>query len=154
MSRDSSHPGTVLHLEDDLPVAAAVRTLLEAHGYRVLTACSAAEAATLVRGQGASPDALIVDYHLPEEATGTDVAEQIARVLGHPVPTIIWTGDLANAEVPWLPGAPILLASKPIDAEVLVDTLAHFVALNRAAQVRDAATRRVALSRSSASRVG
>ena len=43
---------------------------------------------------------LIVDYNLGDGMTGTEVAEEFARLLGHAVPTVILTGDPANAEVP------------------------------------------------------
>ena len=46
--------------------------------------------------------------------TGTEVAEEFARLLGHAVPTVILTGDPANAEVPWLADAPVWVARKPL----------------------------------------
>ena len=52
--------------------------------------------------------------------TGTEVAEEFARLLGHAVPTVMLTGDPANAEVPWLADAPVWVARKPL----LPDTLA------------------------------
>ena len=59
-------------------------------------------------------DVLIVDYNLGQSMTGTEVAEEFARLLGHAVPTVILTGDPANAEVPWLADAPVWLARKPL----------------------------------------
>ncbi len=55
--------------------------------------------------------------------TGTEVAEEFARLLGHAVPTIILTGDPANAEVPWLSDAPVWLARKPLVPETLLAAL-------------------------------
>jgi hypothetical protein len=77
-----------------------------------------------------------MDYRLAEETTGTDVAERIVRALGYPIPTILLTGDLANIEIPWMPGAPISLLAKPADPDLLLDTIQHFSALQRAAQAR------------------
>jgi hypothetical protein len=57
---------------------------------------------------------LIVDYYLGGGMTGTELAEAFARLLGHAVPTIMLTGDPANAEVPWLADAPVWVARKPL----------------------------------------
>jgi hypothetical protein len=75
---------------------------------------------------------LIVDYHLGDGLTGTEVAEEFARLLGHAVPTIILTGDPANAEVPWLSEAPVWLARKPLLPETLLAALPPLVAFRRA----------------------
>jgi hypothetical protein len=59
-------------------------------------------------------DVLIVDYDLGLGMTGTELAEEFARLLGHAVPTVMLTGDPANAEVPWLADAPVWVARKPL----------------------------------------
>jgi hypothetical protein len=64
--------------------------------------------------------------------TGTEVAEELARLLGHAVPTIILTGDPANAEVPWLAEAPVWVARKPLLADTLLAALPPLVAFRRA----------------------
>jgi hypothetical protein len=73
---------------------------------------------------------------LTDEETGADLAEHIARVLHHRLPTIILTGQLFNAEVPWIPGTPLMLVSKPMDGEALIDTVSHFGAWHRQALAR------------------
>ena len=77
-------------------------------------------------------DVLIVDYHLGGGLTGTEVAEEFARLLGHAVPTIILTGDPANAEVPWLSNAPVWVARKPLAPATLLAALPPLVAFRRA----------------------
>jgi CheY-like chemotaxis protein len=122
---------TVLHVEDDVALADSVRLLLKSAGHGSVQAYSSAEALGKVTNDGIQPDVLIVDYNLNEEMTGTDVAEQIARITGYPVPTIVLSADLPNAEVPWLPGAPIMLVSKPVDPNSLLETVEHFSELHR-----------------------
>jgi two-component system, sensor histidine kinase len=126
----------VLHLDDDVDLNDAVRSLLQAAGCTTITAASSDEAVDHVLRAGARPDVLLMDYRLAEEATGTDVAERIARALGYPIPTIMLTANLANAEVPWMPGSPIMLVAKPADPTMLLETIAHFAALHRAAHAR------------------
>ena len=77
-------------------------------------------------------DVLIVDYDLGRGMTGTELAEEFARLLGHAVPTVMLTGDPANAEVPWLAEAPVWVARKPLYPETLLAALPPLVAFRRA----------------------
>jgi hypothetical protein len=60
------------------------------------------------------------------------VAEELARLLGHAVPTVILMGDPANAEIPWLSDAPVWLARKPLLPETLLAALPALVDFRRA----------------------
>ena len=64
--------------------------------------------------------------------TGTELAEDFARLLGHAVPTVMLTGDPANAEVPWLTDAPVWVARKPLLPDTLLAALPPLVAFRRA----------------------
>ncbi len=119
----------VLHVEDDSAILRATQMLLRSAGYRALTASTAASA--LEQLQTVKPDVLIVDYQIGGDMTGTEVAEEIAQRCGYRVPTIVLTADLANADIPYIPGAPIMLAAKPLDPERLLKTVEHFAALHR-----------------------
>ena len=77
-------------------------------------------------------DVLIVDYDLGFGLTGTELAEELARLLGHAVPTVMLTGDPANAEAPWLSEAPVWVARKPIYPDTLLAALPPLVAFRRA----------------------
>ncbi|MEZ5475853.1 MAG: response regulator [Steroidobacteraceae bacterium] len=129
---------TVLHVEDDSAILRATQLLLKSVGYRALVAPSAEAAFEQVRL--VKPEVLIVDYQLGGVMTGTEVAEEIAQLCGYRVPTILLTADLANAEIPYIPGAPIMLAAKPIEPERLLRTVEHFAALHRELD-REALTR-------------
>jgi len=48
------------------------------------------------------------------------------------VPTIMLTGDPANAEVPWLADAPVWVARKPLLPDTLLAALPALVAFRRA----------------------
>jgi two-component system CheB/CheR fusion protein len=124
-------PVVVLHVEDDKAVSTSVHALLQTAGYRVSSVGDGEEAVRLVSQEKLRPDVLIVDFRLPGGMNGTDVAEEIQELLGYPVPTIILSGELANAEVPWLPGAPLLPLSKPVSPEILLKSVAVFAELQR-----------------------
>lgn len=128
-------PLTVLHIEDDAAVAEAMRLLLRSSGYRAATATTGEEALSLVEA-GLRPDVVIADYQLRGGGTGADAVEGVYRMLGEPLPTIMLSGHLFTSEVPWMPGAPMLLLSKPTDANLLLGAVEHFAQLHRLMSAR------------------
>lgn len=122
----------VLHVEDDEQLARGMAQLLRLEGIEAVTAPDGASALELMaHGAKAAPDVLIVDVDLPGEMDGADVAQEVCHVLGHVVPTIFLSAQLSNVGLPWLPGAPLLFASKPVPADVLVRLVQTFAGLGR-----------------------
>ena len=72
------------------------------------------------------PDILIIDFNLPGAMDGAELAEEVCRAMGHCIPTILLSGELANAEMPWMPGVPVLPLSKPADPELLLKAVETF----------------------------
>jgi CheY-like chemotaxis protein len=123
--------GIVLHVDDDEAVRRSTTLLMRAAGYETREAANAEQALAQVDSLRGRLDVLIVDYHLGDSLTGTEVAEEFARLLGHAVPTVILTGDPANAEVPWLADAPVWVARKPLAPETLLAALPSLVSFRR-----------------------
>ena len=121
----------VLHVEDDVQLAASVTRLLRAAGFEPLTAADGASALEQIAHCEKPPDVLIMDVNLPGEMDGADVAQEICHALGHVVPTVFLSAQLSNVGLPWLPGAPLLFVAKPIDADVLVEVVDSFAGLGR-----------------------
>jgi phosphoserine phosphatase RsbU/P len=87
----------LLVIEDESQILALLCERLEAHGYRICTAESAAQAATRLAAE--TFDLLLLDIGLPD-ADGLDVLAQIRR--DHPMeslPVLVLTGDSARASV-------------------------------------------------------
>ena len=124
--------GLILHVDDDEAMRRSTAMLLRAAGFETREAACGEDAITQVDSLRGRLDVLIVDYNLGQSMTGTEVAEEFARLLGHAVPTVILTGDPANAEVPWLADAPVWLARKPLHPETLLAALPPLVAFRRA----------------------
>lgn len=124
--------GLILHVEDDDAVRRSTAFIMRSAGYETREATHGTQALAQAESLRGRLDVLIVDYHLEEGITGTEVAEEFARLLGHAVPTIVLTGDPANAEVPWLADAPVWMARKPLAPETLLAALPSFVAFRRA----------------------
>ena len=119
-------------VDDDEAVRRSTAMLLRSAGFETREAAYAEQALTQVESLRGRLDVLIVDYDLGHAMTGTELSEELARLLGHAVPTVILTGDPANAEVPWLADAPVWLARKPLHPETLLAALPPLVAFRRA----------------------
>jgi len=124
--------GLILHVDDDESTRRATVMLMRSAGFETREAACGEDAVTQVDSLRGRLDVLIVDYNLGQSMTGTEVAEEFARLLGHAVPTVILTDDPANAEVPWLADAPVWLARKPLHPETLLAALPPLVAFRRA----------------------
>ena len=124
--------GLILHVDDDESMRGSTAMLLRVACFETREAATGEEALSLAETLRGKLDVLIVDYHLGNGMTGTEVAEDLARLLGHAVPTVILTGDPANAEVPWLSDAPVWLARKPLMPETLLAALPALVDFRRA----------------------
>ena len=124
--------GLVVHVEDDDALRRSTAMLLRVAGFETREAASGEQALSFAEALRGKLDVLIVDYHLGGGLTGTEVAEEFARLLGHAVPTIILTGDPANAEVPWLADAPVWVARKPLLPDTLLAARPALVDYRRA----------------------
>ena len=137
------HSWVVLHVEDDEQVSAGTRMLLQAYGYHVISTANGADALRLLATEKVIPDVLIADIMLPGEIDGIDVAEETRRIMRHVVPTVLLSGELTSAGMPWLPGTPLICLWKPADPEALVAVVDAFARLGRLLQTRAGAAERV-----------
>lgn len=124
--------GLILHVDDDQDMRRSTSMLLRSEGFETREASCGEQALAQAEALRGRLDVLIVDYDLGNGMTGTEVAEDFARLLGHAVPTVILTGDPANAEVPWLTNAPVWVARKPLQPDTLLAALPPLVAFRRA----------------------
>jgi CheY-like chemotaxis protein len=124
--------GLILHVDDDQDMRRSTGLLLRSAGFETREAASGEQALAQADALRGRLDVLIVDYNLGYGMTGTEVAEEFARLLGHAVPTVMLTGDPANAEVPWLADAPVWVARKPLLPDTLLAALPALVAFRRA----------------------
>ena len=129
---EPSGRGLILHVDDDEAMRRSTAMLLRSAGFETREAHCGEHALAQAESLRGRLDVLIVDYHLGDSMTGTEVAEDFARLLGHAVPTVILTGDPANAEVPWLADAPVWLARKPLAPDTLLAALPPLVDFRRA----------------------
>jgi CheY-like chemotaxis protein len=72
--------GLILHVDDDDAVRRSTTMLMRAAGYETREAAYGEQALAQVDSLHGRLDVLIVDYHLGNSLTGTEVAEEFARL--------------------------------------------------------------------------
>jgi CheY-like chemotaxis protein len=87
---DAERKPTILVVDDEQNMLLTVQFLLEAAGYRLLAAASAAEALQRLEGPAAFPDLLITDIQMPG-TTGLELLEALRR-LRPDLPVLVMTG--------------------------------------------------------------
>jgi CheY-like chemotaxis protein/anti-sigma regulatory factor (Ser/Thr protein kinase) len=120
-----SHGETVLIVDDEPAVSAAVARLLRQQGYVVLEARDAAEARATLAANGSLVQLVLLDHSMPNES-GPEALPSLSALTDAPI--VLFTGGLA--EMP--PGAAGLL-QKPVDTTELLQTVRDTIARGRAA---------------------
>lgn len=82
----------ILLLDNEPQLRSAVAELLRSWQIEVIAVGQPSEALQALQ-QGFKPDALLFDYHLDNNATGVEVAEQLAAHFGVNVPVVIHSAD-------------------------------------------------------------
>jgi DNA-binding response OmpR family regulator len=90
----SPAPFHILAIDDEAPILDLLREYLQAHGYRISTANTAAEAKRIVASD--APDLILSDLQL-QETDGLQLIEEI-RVTLPAVPVILLTGVLFDTQ--------------------------------------------------------
>lgn len=115
----------VLIVEDEQPIAEALRDIVEDRGYRTITGRDGREGLDLA--QKRRPDVIITDYMMPRLdglAFIRAVREDAARA-GHPPPLIILTSAIDNVPVT-ASSAPDDVLPKPFDLDYLEHLLDQY----------------------------
>ena len=123
-------PETILLVDDEPDVRAAIRDVLELNGYTVLEAGDAAEAVKVEAGVAGPIDLLLTDVVMPGLA-GPDLARRLTP--RRPQMKVIYmTGfslvDIQNQQIGLEPGVPIL--AKPFRVDVLIKKVREVLAVS------------------------
>ncbi len=109
----------VLVVDDEATVREGMRALLTGWGCSVILGGGEDEAIAAVRANGATPDALIVDYRLREGRTGTQAIARLRREFNADIPSLIVTGDTAPQPLRDVRDAGYPLLHKPAQPAML-----------------------------------
>jgi len=110
---------SVLVIDDHPDVLAATVRLLR--GWRILVDATDDPEKALARFRAGSrlPDLILADHRLAGEVSGITILDEIRRIAGRPVPSVVITGDTSAARMRTIESAGYPYLHKPIDPERL-----------------------------------
>jgi CheY-like chemotaxis protein len=112
--RDRTMRGlNILVIDNERAIQTGMRTLLGGWGCTVQAAGGFAEATGLF-GDGATPDIILIDYHLNEGETGDQALDRLRAHFGGPVPAIMISADRGKELKARLDACGIPLLNKPV----------------------------------------
>jgi signal transduction histidine kinase len=117
----------VLVLDDDIAILEGMRGLLTRWGCQVITALSPAEAFDKLNSKQIKPKLLIVDYRLPDNVSGIEVAKNLQNRLAYPVSVLIITGDTGPERLQEADSSSFPLLHKPVQPAKLRSTLQYLL---------------------------
>lgn len=117
----------ILVLDDDIAILEGMRGLLTRWGCQVVTACSPTEAFDKLDGNLKKPELLIIDYRLPDNVSGIEVAKKLQNSLAIPVSVLIITGDTGPERLREADASGYPLLHKPVQPAKLRSTLQYLL---------------------------
>ena len=118
----------VLVVDDDALVCEALAGLMEQWGCTVIMAASGDQALAALTQQARRPDAVLCDYRLPADETGSDVIRRLRERVGADLPAALITGDTSPERLREARESGIPLLHKPVQPARLRALLEHLVA--------------------------
>ena len=118
---------TVYLVDDDSRVRRALTSLLESHGFKVVSFGSASEFLSYTRSVDIS--CLILDLHLPD-GSGLELQRQLSSAVTPPIIFISGKGDIPTSVRAIKAGA-IEFLTKPVDGDALITSVRTALRLDR-----------------------
>jgi signal transduction histidine kinase len=116
---------SIVYIDDDVQVHAAMSLLLREWGCNAVIASTLAQARSQLRERGIRPEAVLSDYSLAEKATGIAVIEALRQEYGA-LPAAIITGESGPGAREKLRGSEYPVLLKPVQPEELRKLLEVF----------------------------
>ena len=104
----------IIVIDDEISVREGMQSLLQLWGCEVITAVDQAEAITLLRQHGQTPDGIIADYRLRENKTGVEAIHAIHAEFHDGIPALIVTGDIAVERLREVKNSGFQMLHKPV----------------------------------------
>lgn len=95
--RPQKKAGTILVVDDAAPLRKLLSELLSKEGHRVIEKATPKDALAWANQNRVLPDILLTDFDFRKSTTGLKLAQNLMRIWGIEVPTIVLTGDITLA---------------------------------------------------------
>ncbi|XSS61696.1 hybrid sensor histidine kinase/response regulator [Pseudomonas sp. B11] len=128
LNGQSLNGGQVLCVDNEDSILIGMNSLLSRWGCQVWTARNRDECAALLK-EGIRPQLALVDYHLDNGETGTDVMAWLRTQLGEPVPGVVISADGRPEMVAQVHAAGLDYLAKPVKPAALRALLSRHLPL-------------------------
>ena len=115
----------VLIIDDERSNLEALDALLRGWQCKVIMADSADTACASIKSMKLEPDCILSDYRLRENKTGIEAIHAVSELIGHEVPAVLITGDVAIKELHEEGADSYHLMHKPVQPARLRALLKH-----------------------------
>jgi|GEM_PF-300629 len=105
---------TILVIEDDDALRAAMVTVVSAWGVTALNADSVDSAEAMISRQGCPPDVILADYRLNNGETGLDCIDRLRDRFGAGIPAVLITADASRDVISAARRLSVPVLSKPV----------------------------------------
>lgn len=119
----NAYKATILYLEDDEDIVAAMEILLSLAGYRVTCAETRLQALQMLNNDDTRPDIIITDSQLADGEQGLEVVQQLRTTAKHHIPAIMLTGYTETAMTENALKTVQQVLRKPVDADYLFEVI-------------------------------
>lgn len=110
---------TVLIVDNDANILAAIRELLNSWGHRVLTAQSLEEARSQAMNRADEIDLALIDFHLSDQTSGLDAVLALRGEVRQDLPLVILTGDTSHDTTSQAQEVGVCVLYKPVNPVTL-----------------------------------
>jgi CheY-like chemotaxis protein len=107
-------PRTLLIVDNDVHILAAVQDLMRSWGHQVIVAKDLDEALTKAVRHADEIELVLVDFHLGDQATGVDAALMLRRLFKRELPLVLLTGDTSSEVSQRAEQAGVRVVYKPV----------------------------------------
>jgi two-component system CheB/CheR fusion protein len=131
-AKAASQTGTILLVEDEEPLRDLLAEVLEGAGHTVIARVNAREALAWAGEYASRPDLLLTDFDLQGGANGLTLAQDLPKILGRPLPSVILTGDITSSTLKAISGSACRHVTKPVKPGVLLELVSAQMGAARA----------------------
>lgn len=124
----------VMVIDDEMPILDAMNTLFTDWSCRPRTFTKLSDACDAVTAMEYTPDLIISDYRLSEQADGIEAISRLRHLIGKDVPSIIISGDTDPRLLEKIHKADFYLLHKPVRTEKLRKVISSLLSENKDSQ--------------------
>ena len=132
--------GTILVVDDEARLRDLLSEVLSAEGHKVIAKATPKEALAWSRQNCILPDILLTDFDFRSSISGLELAQDLMRVWGISVPTLILTGDITSVTAQNISDSGFQHLVKPVAPEVLTRLISDIITKTRSEKATDLQT--------------